>query len=167
MEKTERNAIKTTKAILVEQDLFVSLFFITLLLIALSSRLPPTESKLLRPGSSFCLFPETTWVFLFFHPFVDFPLDCRFIMNNFQPKSKQIPLQNPRLILFARLQNEGLRPSRTRQWPFEEVYFGKKALPQNASRANLCAFLWQYKLSAVSAKSASKKNLRVSSFPSW
>jgi len=43
---------------------------------------------------------------------------------------------------FAWLQNEGLRPSRTRQWPFEEVYFGKKTLPQNAKpskiRVNPC-----------------------------
>jgi hypothetical protein len=36
------------------------------------------------------------------------------------------------LLDFGRLHNEGRRPSRTRQWPFEEVYFGKKALPQNA-----------------------------------
>jgi hypothetical protein len=47
------------------------------------------------------------------------------------------------LLDFGRLHNEGRRTftlrsgkaedgSRTRQWPFEEVYFGKKALPQNA-----------------------------------
>jgi hypothetical protein len=37
-------------------------------------------------------------------------------------------IKNP--CLFAWLKNEGQRPSRARQWPFEEARFGEKGLAE-------------------------------------